>query len=198
MSKLGVYTTHSGEKITIRHLQENDTQLLVDMFQRLSPESTRLRFHLYTTRIPEQRVWQEAKGLTRCDECKMAIVATVRAEDGQEHAVGVAHYARKSVHDKEAEVAIVVRDDYQRKGLGKYLLKILAKQARQEGVTYFSAWILAENIRLMKLIKGMELRNVQSETRHGEQKIRVPLNEQEWGKSGCLGWIPQLFSRRQA
>ena len=195
MNKLDTYTTHSGEKITIRVLEEEDTELLIDMFSRLSPESTRLRFHLYTTRIPEDRMRQEAKALTQHDPCRMAVVATVQ-EDGQEHAIGVAHFARANSKDTDAEVAIVVRDDYQRKGLGKYLLKILAGRARQEGVTHFTAWILAENIRLMKLIKGMELKNVQSETRHGEQKIRVPLNEQLWEKRGCWARIKDLFSRK--
>jgi len=196
MSKLDTYITRSGEEITIRLLEENDTELLVDMFKRLSPESTRLRFHLYTTRIPEERMRQEAITLTQCDECRMAVVATVQEDDGQEHAVGVAHFARANPKDTDAEVAIVVRDDYQRKGLGKYLLKILATQARKEGVTHFTAWILAENIRLMKLIKGMELKNIESETRHGEQKIRVPLNEQLWEKRGCFGWIAGLFPRK--
>lgn len=196
MSKLDTFTTHSGEEITIRLLEEKDTELLVDMFTRLSPESTRLRFHLYTTRIPEERMRQEAKALTRCDQCRMAVVATIREDDGQEHAVGVAHFARANPQDTDAEVAIVVRDDYQRKGLGKYLLKMLANQARKEGVTHFTAWILAENIRLMKLIKGMELKNVQSETRHGEQKIRVPLNEQLWEKQGCFSRITSFFPRK--
>jgi GNAT superfamily N-acetyltransferase len=196
MNKLDTYTTHAGEEITVRLLQEDDAELLVDMFKRLSPESTRLRFHLYTTRIPEDRMRQEATALTQCDECRMAVVATIQEDDGLEHAVGVAHFARANPKDTDAEVAIVVRDDYQRKGLGKYLLKILAGQARKEGVTHFTAWILAENIRLMKLIKGMELKNVQSETRHGEQKIRVPLNEQLWEKQGCFAQITNLFSRK--
>jgi GNAT superfamily N-acetyltransferase len=196
MSKLGTYTTRLGEEITIRVLEEKDTDLLVDMFSRLSPESTRLRFHLYTTRIPDQRVWQEARALTKPDPCRRAVVATVQEDGGQECAVGVAHFARATPHDTEAEVAIVVRDDFQRKGLGKYLLKMLAGRARKEGVTHFTAWILAENIRLMKLVKGMELKNVQSETRHGEQKIRVPLNEQLWEKQGCFGWLARLFSRK--
>ena len=196
MSKLDTYITHSGEEITIRRLEENDTELLVDMFRRLSPESTRLRFHLYTTRIPEEKMRQEAQALTQYNQCRMAVVATVQEVDGQEYAVGVAHFARANPKDTDAEIAIVVRDDYQRKGLGKYLLKILAGRARKEGVTHFTAWILAENIRLMKLVKGMELKNVESETRHGEQKIRVPLNEQLWEKRGCFGWITKLVSRK--
>jgi GNAT superfamily N-acetyltransferase len=77
--------------------------------------------------------------------------------------------------DTEAEVAVVVRDDFQRKGLGKHLLLTLADKARKVGVAYFTAWVASDNIRLMKLIKDMELKNVQSETRHGQTKIRVPL-----------------------
>jgi hypothetical protein len=34
---------------------------------------------------------------------------------------------------------------------------------------------MAENVRLMKLVEGMELKNMESELRHGERKIRVPL-----------------------
>ncbi len=195
MEKIGTYTTTSGEHIAIRLLEEADAALLVDMFRQLSSESTRLRFHLYTTRIPEERVWQEAKALTQCDDCKMAVVATVRDDDDREQAVGVAHFARSTPTDTDAEVAIVVRDDYQRKGLGKYLLKMLAARARKEGVTHFTAWIMAENIRLMKLVKGMELKNVESETRHGEQKIRVPLDEQLWEAQGCLGRLFKLWGR---
>ena len=176
MSELGTYTTYSGQKINIRLIEKGDAALLVDMFHRLSPETKRLRFHLYTARIPEERVWQEAKTLSDLDpQRQVAVVATIVEDDGEEHAVGVARFARDTVEDTEAEVAIVVRDDFQRKGLGKYLLRLLADKGREIGITHFTAWIMAENIRLMKLIEGMELKNVESETRHREQKIRVPL-----------------------
>jgi RimJ/RimL family protein N-acetyltransferase len=176
MSELGTYTTHTGQKINLRLVQKKDAALLVDMFYRLSPETKRLRFHLYTARIPEERIWQEAKALSDLDpQRQVAVVATIIEDDGEEHAVGVARFARNTIEDTEAEVAIVVRDDFQRKGLGKYLLRLLADKARAIGITHFTAWIMAENIRLMKLIEGMELKNVESETRHREQKIRVPL-----------------------
>ncbi|MBN1221160.1 MAG: GNAT family N-acetyltransferase [Anaerolineae bacterium] len=188
MKKLGVYTTPSGQKIAIRLIEKTDTDLLVEMFEKLSPESRRLRFQLYTARIPEERMRQEAKALTDCDPQRhLAVVATITGDDSQEHAVGVAHFARATPKATDAEVAIVVRDDFQRKGLGKHLLRTLANIARQRGVTHFTAWILAENIRLMKLVKGMELKDVESETRHGEQKIRVPLEAQVPEKQGC--WL---------
>ena len=106
----------------------------------------------------------------------------------------MAHFARAAPEDTEAEIAIVVRDDFQRKGLGKYLLRILADRARRVGITHFTAWIMAENIRLMKLIKGMELKKLESETRHGEQKIRVPLKEQ---RRGCAPLPAKWIKRGQ-
>ena len=173
---LGTYVTHTGHTVNLRLVKKGDAALLVDMYYRLSPETKRLRFHLYTVKIPEERVWEEAEALSDLDpERQMAIVGTVVEDDGKEHAVGVARFARATNKDTEAEVAIVVRDDFQRKGLGKHLLLCLADRARELEITHFSAWVLADNVRLMKLIKGMELRNVESETRHGETKIRVPI-----------------------
>jgi GNAT superfamily N-acetyltransferase len=160
----------------VRFVKKDDVALLVEMFNRLSPESQRLRFHLYTARLLPERLWQEATDLCNVDpRCNVALVATVIEGDGKEHAVGVARFVRASAADEEAEIAVVIRDDFQRRGLGKHLLLTLADQARAVGLLYFTAWVMTENVRLMKLIKNMELKNVKSETRHGQKKIRVPL-----------------------
>ncbi len=176
INDLGSYVTSSGQKVNLRLIQKGDEALLVDMFHRLSPASKRLRFHLYTTKLPKERIWQEARALSDLDpQRQVAVVATIVEADHKTHAVGVARFARATVTDKEAEVAIVVRDDFQRKGLGKHLLMILAQKARELGIAYFSAWVMTDNIRLMKLIRSMELKDVESETRYGETKIRIPL-----------------------
>ena len=170
------FTARTGQAVKLRLLKKGDATLLVEMFHRLSPETKRLRFHLYTTKIPEERVWQEAERLSDLNpRLQVAIVGIVEEGDGQEHAVGVARFMRATAADVEAEVAVVVRDDFQRKGLGKHLLLTLTEKARELGIAYFTAWVASDNIRLMKLIKDMELKNVQSETRHGQTKIRVPL-----------------------
>jgi GNAT superfamily N-acetyltransferase len=170
------FNTRTGQEVKLRFLRKDDAALLVDMFHRLSPETKRLRFHLYTAKFPEERVWQEAEKLSDLNpQLQVAIVGTVQEDDDQEHAVGVARFMRSTVSDTEAEVAVVVRDDFQRKGLGKHLLLTLADEARERGITHFTAWVMSDNIRLMKLIKDLELKNVQSETEHGQTKIRVPL-----------------------
>lgn len=176
MDDLGSFVTRSGQEVKLRLVQKEDASLLVDLFYHLSPETKRLRFHLYTAKLPEERIWEEAVKLSDLDpQRQVAIVATIIEEDGEEHAVGVARFARATVEDTEAEVAVVVRDDFQRKGLGKHLILALAAKGRGLGLTHFTAWVMSDNIRLMKLIKDMELKDVESETRYGETKIRVPL-----------------------
>ena len=175
MSVLGHHTTPSGQQVSLRLIKDGDAGLLVDLFHQLSPETRRLRFHLYTERLPEEKVWREAITLSTLDPQRhVAVVATILEADGAEHAVGVARFARPTLEDREAEVAIVVRDDFQRKGLGRILLTQLADKARELGITHFSGWVMAENIHLMKLIKKLEVK-LESETRHGQRRVRVTI-----------------------
>jgi acetyltransferase len=175
LETLGSYTTPSGQTVQFRLIEKDDAALLVDLFHHLSPETRRLRFHLYTERVPEEKVWHEAIILSNLDPQRhVAVVATIIEADGEEHAVGVARFARATPEDEEAEAAIVIRDDFQRKGLGRVLLIKLAEKARELGITHFAGWVLAENIHLMKLIKKLELK-VESEIRHGERKVRVAI-----------------------
>lgn len=173
---IGTFTTTHGITVWLRTVQKGDAPLLMDMFYRLSPETKRLRFHLYTVKITEEQVRREAEKLSDLDpELQVAVVALHTEADGRPHAVGVARFARKTPADTDAEVAVVVRDDFQRKGLGKHLLLTLADKARSMGITHFSAWVMADNVRLMKLIRGLELKNLESDTRHGETKIKAPI-----------------------
>lgn len=175
MNTLEPYTIPSGQQVNLRLIRPEDTALLVDLFHNLSPETRRLRFHLYTERMPEEEVWRNAITLSNLDPQRhVAVVATVIEADGEEHAIGVARFARATLEEREAEVAIVVRDDFQRKGVGRVLLTRLAEKARELGITYFSGWVMAENIHLMKLIKRLEVK-LETEIRHGERKVRVAI-----------------------
>jgi GNAT superfamily N-acetyltransferase len=176
MADIDPFETRSGQKITLRLVTKDDVQLLLDLYYRLSPETRRLRFQLYTAKISEERVLQEARKLSDLNpQLQVAIVGLVQEADGQEHAVGVARFARTTPASTEAEVAVVIRDDFQRKGLGKYLLLTLADRARALQITHFTGWVMADNVRLMKLVKGLELKNMQSDLRYGQIQIRMPI-----------------------
>ncbi|RLF09052.1 MAG: hypothetical protein DRJ98_08740 [Thermoprotei archaeon] len=58
-------------------------------------------------------------------------------------------------HTRMAEVSLVVRDDWQNKGLGTLLLKYLIEIAKKKGFEGFTAWVLIENTKMMHIFKKL-------------------------------------------
>ena len=56
-----------------------------------------------------------------------------------------------------AEIALTVHDDFQRRGLGAFLLKLLARLAQTEGLRWFEAEVLASNHKMLQLFKKVDL-----------------------------------------
>jgi GNAT superfamily N-acetyltransferase len=151
---VSTFITTDGREVIVRPILESDAELLVGLFYRLSTDSIRLRFHTSASHlVPPERIWQEAKRLTHLDpECQAALIAIGQERD-KAQAVGVARFCRAKPQDVEAEAAIVIRDDFQRVGLGTYLGARLIRVARSMGIQCFVAWILAENRLVLELIK---------------------------------------------
>lgn len=168
-----IYSTKSGRQITIRDLQPDDADLLVDLFYHLSPDTIYKRFHtvINPKTVPPEHIKMEAERLARIDpDCDGALMAIL---DG--HAIGVARYHRIP-NTNEAESAIVIRDDYQREGLGTYLLALLREKALSRGITHLIAMVQSQNNPILHVIKRSGLR---SEWRYeqGETFLAVDLRE---------------------
>lgn len=69
--------------------------------------------------------------------------------------VGVARYVRDPDNDNVAEVAVLVVDEWQGRGVGRSLLQALTARALDAGVTTFRADVLAENARARRLLAGL-------------------------------------------
>ena len=70
--------------------------------------------------------------------------------------------------------AIVVRDDYQNEGLGTHMLRLLAEVGRSMNMERLTAWIMAENLHLLHIIRKSGL-SVHADTRYGETYVSVHL-----------------------
>ncbi|WP_282128854.1 GNAT family N-acetyltransferase [Roseobacter litoralis] len=66
--------------------------------------------------------------------------------------IGIARYIRLPDQKHVAEIAITIADQYQHKGLGSLLLGVLAKFARQGGITEFTALVHSENTAMLGLL----------------------------------------------
>ena len=93
---------------------------------------------------------EELKRFTDIDyEREMALIAIAPIQ-GRERQIGVARYVKLS-SPGDAEFAIVLRDDWQGRGLGTRLLASLLVAAKNHGVRRLVATTLSENDRMLAL-----------------------------------------------
>jgi RimJ/RimL family protein N-acetyltransferase len=167
-------TTKRGRDVLIRHILPADAALLVDLFHQLSAETRRLRFFAPRADVPDEVIWREAEqGANINPQVEAALIATVR-EAQQERAAGVARMVRTIGAPPTAEVAIVIRDDYQGEGLGLVLFDLLVQVALVRGLQRLQAVSLAENIGMRQLIRKTGL-PFTSETLRGETISTIEL-----------------------
>jgi len=158
-----------GERIAIRPIRSGDRELIAEAFQRLSPESRYRRFFAPLERLSEQ----DLSYLTQVDHHDHEALVALGPEGG---IVGVARYVR-SGEPSEAEVAVVVGDPWQGRGVATSLLDRLVERARDAGIDHFIALVLSENQDALELFRhvapdGSSTRRSQSG--HVEMLIEIP------------------------
>lgn len=137
---------------------------MVRLFFRLSPETIYRRFMTHYSDPHPLRPLLEVDG-----DRRLAVVAT--DDDGE--IIGVARYA-KLADPAVADVAVVVQDDAQRRGLGLELLHELRGRAQAAGVRRFTGTMLADNEACAQLFRRA-FPNVQLLTSQGETTLLVDL-----------------------
>jgi acyl-CoA synthetase (NDP forming)/RimJ/RimL family protein N-acetyltransferase len=129
-----------GRPVRIRPIAPDDAERLAAFHRSLSEETVYFRFFAPYPELTERDLFR----FTHVDHTdRVALVATVRGE-----LVAVARYDR--IDDRDAEVAFVVRDDHQGRGLGSVMLEHLAAAARERGVERFVAEVLPNNRRMLQ------------------------------------------------
>ena len=135
-----------GHVIEIRPIKSADANQLIAFHQRLSTQSRYFRFF----RVKETLERKEAEFFANVDyHDRMALVAL---DDGLIVAVG--RYDRIRTEPSVAEVAFVVDDQHQGRGIASELLALLTVHARQTGLSCFRAFVLPENLQMMRVFRN--------------------------------------------
>ena len=138
-------------KVHVRPIVPEDEPLLHEAVAAMSERTVYFRFFSPLKRMPDAL----AHRLAVVDyDARFAIVATTHRPSGKERILGVARYDRAQ-GTNVAEVAVAVVDEFQRRGLGRALLTILAKVARDHGIKTFSLIVLPENQQMLGLLRKM-------------------------------------------
>jgi len=149
-----------GTLISFRAMNPTDEPATRDLFYSLSRETIYYRYMSHMKRIPRKQL-QNFVYVDHRNE--VAIVGTVPEAHGDEIiAIGRYYLDQKT---NRAEVAFVVRDDWQDKGIGSFIMKHLATIAKRDGIAGFTAEVLRDNKPMQAVINhsGMKVRSSLSE-----------------------------------
>ena len=125
----------------LRPIRPSDAERLVAFYERVSPESKYLRFFVPYPRLTDRDV----KLFTEVDYVDRVAFIVTLGED----MIAVGRYDR--TEGDHAEVAFLIEDAHQGRGIAQLLLEHLAQAARERGITRFVAEVLPQNRRMAKV-----------------------------------------------
>ncbi|CAN5285524.1 bifunctional GNAT family N-acetyltransferase/acetate--CoA ligase family protein [soil metagenome] len=133
-----------GATVHLRPITPEDAEGLTGLHARSSERTRYLRFFGAYPRIPDRDLIR----FTHVDYHDRVALVVVLGHD----LVAVGRYERLE-DPAEAEVAFLVEDAHQGRGLGSVLLEHLAAAARERGIGRFSAEVLAENAAMVRIFQ---------------------------------------------
>jgi acetyltransferase len=161
-----------GTAVTIRPIRPEDAPKLQRAFKRLSTQSIYYRF----LQVFEQLTDQQARDFADLDyQKRMAFVAETQ-EAGESNLIGVARYVMLPGDEPSlAECAVVVIDEYQKRGLGSLLLRRLVRYALLHDVQFFLATVHLSNAQIMRFVQRSGFPAEKKMIEPGVWEIRIRL-----------------------
>jgi acyl-CoA hydrolase/GNAT superfamily N-acetyltransferase len=164
-------TTKTGLSMLLRPVKLSDEHLLKDFFYTLSNDSMYRRFVSTRTDMHHDRL----QPFVVIDYTKEMVILAVLPQDEKELIIGMAQYLIDET-SHTAEVAFVVLDDYQGKGIGAVLLDHVTYLAKKSGLLGFTAAVLMENQQMLQLFEKTGF-NIEKRTEGGMYELTMSFRE---------------------
>lgn len=137
-----------GRLARLRPISACDAAAEQAFFNALSLDSRHKRFHIGLRELSPALL----KLLTEVDQSQHVAWVVEAVEPGQP-VIADARYVHEAERPERAEFALAVADDWQGRGLGRRLVAHLAAHARRHGVRQLYGDILADNRRMLALMR---------------------------------------------
>jgi acetyltransferase len=144
----------SGEEVTIRPIRPEDEPKLIEFHKQLSERSVYLRY-FQPLKLSQRTAHERLTRICFIDyNREMALVAERSNAAGEKEIVAVGRMSK--LHGvPEAELAALVRDGFQRQGLGSELYRQLLQIARAERLHKIHSNMLRENIEMKAICQAL-------------------------------------------
>lgn len=149
------WKTKDGTEVTIRPIRPEDEPLMVTFHGTLSDRTVYLRY--FSTLSLRRRI-EHDRLLRICFggyDREMVLVADCKDKVTGEHRIMGVGRLNKSRNGSDAEVAVLVADQYQNQGVGTELVRRNIQIAREERITRLVAEILRDNVAMEKVFQRL-------------------------------------------
>jgi acetyltransferase len=144
------WTQPDGQIVTLRPIRPEDAEMEQAFVRMLSDESKHYRFMDTLRELTPSMLAR----FTQIDyDRDMALIATIR-EHHKTRQIGVARYVPKP-DGETVEFALVVADDWHKRGIGRKLMVELIAVARKKGYRTMIGDVLAMNTRMFRLVGSL-------------------------------------------
>ena len=140
------FTGANGKSVHMRPVLPTDEDMMRDLFYACSEETLYHRFFIKMRAMPHRKL----KKFVNIDYVNTMALASVTHEDEHEMIVAVGRYSVDKASNA-AEVAFIVRDDWQGQGVGISMFNQLLEVARKRGIVRFTADVLHDNARMLHI-----------------------------------------------
>ena len=160
-----------GALILVRPIRADDKRMLEDGLRHLSDESVQRRF--LTLKRSFSR--SELRYLTEVNGRDHVALVAEYPGDAVRRLIAVARFVRLADDPTSAEAAIVVADDWQRRGVATQLAELLSEEARRNGIRRFTATMASDNVAAHRLMRRMTARLEGHHAGHGVTEMVLEL-----------------------
>ncbi len=174
----------NGTMIHIRPIRREDDSALRDFFETLSQESIFFRFGQLRFNMLHDNLAQ----LCRVDyDQNLAFVAVFRGQKGEDIIIGEIQLNRLSDH-KNAEISLIVDDQWQGKGLGNFLMVFCLKVAGAIGLEKLLMLITKNNVRMQRFGFKYNFRKLPCNQENDMEEWQLKIDR----AAGVSLWDPQV------
>jgi acetyltransferase len=150
-----------GKEVMLRPIKPEDEPLLVSLFKTFSEETMRFRFF----QVIKETSHETLARYCNIDYDREMTIAAELTENDKRRMIGMVRLVVEP-DGESSEVAVVVGDPWQNRGLGSRMFEYIIEISKDMGLKKIFGEVLTENTRMMHICykKGFEIKPVDEET----------------------------------
>ena len=162
------------ETLTVRFraIKPSDVDEMRRLFYRFSDKAVYYRYFSPIKTMPHAKMQE----YVNVDYSKTMSIVGLMGEPGEGRIIAEGRYVRL-YNLLYADVAFVVDEDYQGKGIATFLLKMLVRIAKEKGMEGFKADVLASNKSMLKVFESAGDEPIQAVMDGGVYELTIPFSE---------------------